>query len=181
MAVKTETLADINTVSGCSNFGCMAIDGKKAWGLKTDKDNEASVLYYCSDVNISGEPYKKKMGLLGTGNGMTCNSSYILFGCKPHKYIVRVPRGFKGDWSKAVKFTTPTPVGAIAYYSSYHHIVRVTDSYSTIGKQYDRFAIGKIDEEKGTMEYLSYFYVHRGFSPDHVQDIFMIERQKSYF
>lgn len=38
-------------VKNCTNFGCMAIDGKKAWGLKTASGNEYSVVHYCSDVN----------------------------------------------------------------------------------------------------------------------------------
>ena len=51
---KVKTLAmvkNVVNVKNCTNFGCMAIDGKKAWGLKTASGNEYSVVHYCSDVN----------------------------------------------------------------------------------------------------------------------------------
>ena len=51
---KVKTLAmvkNVVNVKNCTNFGCMEIDGKKAWGLKTASGNEYSVVHYCSDVN----------------------------------------------------------------------------------------------------------------------------------
>ena len=45
---KVKTLAmvkNVVNVKNCTNFGCMAIDGKKAWGLKTASGNEYSVVH----------------------------------------------------------------------------------------------------------------------------------------
>ena len=44
---KVKTLAmvkNVVNVKNCTNFGCMAIDGKKAWGLKT-ASGMSTVLY----------------------------------------------------------------------------------------------------------------------------------------
>ena len=76
---KVKTLAmvkNVVNVKNCTNFGCMAIDGKKAWGLKTASGNEYSVVHYCSDVNDKVSlRYTTPKGLLGHGNCMTCSNS----------------------------------------------------------------------------------------------------------
>lgn len=81
---KVKTLAmvkNVVNVKNCTNFGCMAIDGKKAWGLKTASGNEYSVVHYCSDVNDKVSlRYTTPKGLLGHGNCMTCSNSNLLFG-----------------------------------------------------------------------------------------------------
>lgn len=181
---KTERLAAVDNMNGCTNFGCMAIDGKKAWGLKTNTDENLSTLYYCPDVNDKATKTYKVANLLGHGNGMTCNGSYLLFACWKEKgeqnnYIIRVPRGFGGEWNQKMKITTPTSVGAISYYSSYHHIVRVP---SDVGGK-DKFAIGKIIENgnTGKMEYISYFYVDITFAINHGQDIFYDRKKQLLF
>ena len=81
---KVKTLAmvkNVVNVKNCTNFGCMEIDGKKAWGLKTASGNEYSVVHYCSDVNDKVSlRYTTPKGLLGHGNCMTCSNSNLLFG-----------------------------------------------------------------------------------------------------
>ena len=56
---KTERLAAVNNAKGCTNFGAMAIDGMKAWALKSDGEGEnaKSVLYYCSNVDTESEAF----------------------------------------------------------------------------------------------------------------------------
>lgn len=123
---KVKTLAmvkNVVNVKNCTNFGCMAIDGKKAWGLKTASGNEYSVVHYCSDVNDKVSlRYTTPKGLLGHGNCMTCSNSNLLFGVSNglngENYIVRVPRGFKGDWDRKVIFKSEKKIPALAFYSN---------------------------------------------------------------
>ena len=174
---KTERLAAVNNAKGCTNFGAMAIDGMKAWALKSDGDGEnaKSVLYYCSNVDTESEatPYdddeQVAKGLLGHGNGMTCNVNYLLFACSG-KQVVRVPRGFKADWDKAVVIDTQTSISVIAYYKPYQHIIW-TDTLEA--KNMQRFAIGTItvNGKKGTMTNSDPFYVKTPEKYAHAQDI----------
>lgn len=50
---------------------------------------------------------------------MTCSNSNLLFGVSNglngENYIVRVPRGFKGDWDRKVIFKSEKKIPALAF------------------------------------------------------------------
>lgn len=144
MVAKTEPVRKVGTVGECSNFSCIASDGNTVWGLKINKKDEnnlQSVLFYSANINESISHYGIETNRLGHGNGMTCNSNYIVFGCKPGKYIYRVPRDFGGNFSHKFvdRVSTETSVGAISTYKAYHHLIRNQDAFSGKNKGYDRF------------------------------------------
>ena len=178
---KVKTLAmvkNVVNVKNCTNFGCMAIDGKKAWGLKTASGNEYSVVHYCSDVNDKVSlRYTTPKGLLGHGNCMTCSNSNLLFGVSNglngENYIVRVPRGFKGDWDRKVIFKSEKKIPALAFYSNYHYLIRVGDSPEN---QRARFGIGVLEGQNTANPTVKYdssneFYINTKWTYKHVQDI----------
>lgn len=169
---------NVVNVKNCTNFGCMEIDGKKAWGLKTASGNEYSVVHYCSDVNDKVSlRYTTPKGLLGHGNCMTCSNSNLLFGVSNglngENYIVRVPRGFKGDWDRKVIFKSEKKIPALAFYSNYHYLIRVGDSPEN---QRARFGIGVLEGQNTANPTVKYdssneFYINTKWTYKHVQDI----------
>lgn len=178
---KVKTLAmvkNVVNVKNCTNFGCMAIDGKKAWGLKTASGNEYSVVHYCSDVNDKVSlRYTTPKGLLGHGNCMTCSNSNLLFGVSNglngENYIVRVPRGFKGNWDRKVIFKSEKKIPALAFYSNYHYLIRVGDSPEN---QRARFGIRVLEGQNTANPTVKYdssneFYINTKWTYKHVQDI----------
>lgn len=168
---KINRLADVDNQNECTNFGTMAIDGMKAWGLKTKKDNLRSTLYYCENVNEKVTAYYSVDNLLGHGNGMTCNENYLLFACGGNNTIVRVPRGFHGDWSKKVIIHTETSVSVIASYKPFQHIIR-TDYVRK--ESLIEFAIGTItiNGSEGKMTNSNTFYAETPEGYTYAQDIY---------
>ncbi len=64
----------VPNVNKCTNFGALAIDGKRLWCLKTNKTNTMSTLYiYPSVENLSKFETRKYTLRMGHGNGMTYN------------------------------------------------------------------------------------------------------------
>lgn len=183
---KVKTLAAVDNcvnVTNCTNFGCMAIDGLKAWGVKTNSDDIHSMVYYSSNVNDKVSlTYPVQEDLIGHGNGMTCNSKYLLFACGKKKQIVRVPRGFKGDWSKKVIISASEDIPTIAYYKSYHYIVKRKEDKKN---QRICYGVGKvtIDGNKGKFDFLdgNDFYVKTNWTYAHAQDIFYLRSKGLLF
>lgn len=172
---STERLGTVDNVSGCTNFGCMALDGAKAWALKTKSDESLNVLY-CYDNYNDDKPratyeFKGKYSL-GHGNTMTSSEKYLFFGCSnAGKYIIRIPKTYSGKESDIVKITTEQEISSMAYYKKYHFIYRTKDE--------DRetlFAIGKTNVvgNTGTMKEVpnSRFYVKNTAGLPFSQDIF---------
>ncbi len=186
---KVKALAAVRSMSGCVNFGCMAIRGEEAWGLKTNEEQNLSILYYCRNVNFMVSRHYEIRDLLGHGNGMTRDADFLYFGCalvdvppqEQNRYILRVPRDFRGDLRDAVRITTPTPVASLSYYKKDHIIATVRSDVPG----YRKFGIGKItvDEtaKSGSMEYVSFIYVKLDTTDFIKQDIFFDRRKRLLF
>ncbi len=192
MAIKTpklKPLAYIRDIDGCGNCGCMAISGMRAWALKTNREQTLSVLYYFSNVNQKVTKTFPVKNLLGHGNGMTFDQNYLYFACwksgasaqTQNRYILRVPRGFNGDWKKGIRITTPNSPSAISYYKPNQMIVNVASDVPG----HRKYAIGKIhidaDRKSGSMSYISYFYVKFDRPGEVGQDIFFDTKKNLLF
>lgn len=186
---KVSPLARVRDVDGCVNFGCMALDGREAWGLKTDMEENLSVLYYCRDVFTRVTRHYRIENLLGHGNGMTCDRDFLYFAAargdvppqRQNRYILRLPRSFRGDLKDAVKIETPDPVTAISYYKKDHVIIRVRSDV----KGFMKYAIGRISVDEaaksGSMRYVSYIYVNQDTAGLLTQDIYFDRSRRLLF
>lgn len=186
---RVKPLAAVKDVSGCGNFGCMTIDGQEAWALKTNEAQDLSVLYYYKNVNKKVSRYYRIKDLLGHGNGMTNDRYFLYFACAlvntpleaQNRYILRLPRNFRGNLKDAVKIDTPQPVGAISYYKKNHMIVRVPSDVSG----YMKFAIGRLSVNEamktGRMAYVSSVYVKLDVTGFITQDIYYDPEKRILF
>lgn len=84
-SAKTARVQAVKNENGSSDFGCYAINGKEAYGVKTKDRLKVSTIYYFPDFQKPyTKTYKVENGLLGHGNGMCCakNTYFYMLGKK---------------------------------------------------------------------------------------------------
>lgn len=180
-SAKTARVQAVKNENKCSNFGCYAINGKEAYGVKTKDDQQVSTIYYFPDFQKPyTKTYKVGKGYLGHGNGMCCAEKYIFFTCwvrkaeagKQQKYLRRVKYGKLTDnLTNSIKITVPEATSGITFYKKSHLIIKQSsvDGYLT-------FRMGKIvineDGKAGNFETVWTIHVKNttGFSTG--QDIY---------
>lgn len=98
--------------NGCTNFGAIALDGKKLFALKTAQSNKISTLYlyqdYRTGCSLTTRQYK---GQMGHGNGMTLASGKLYIA--PMDKYVQVLDTQNG--MKRKKITAPIIITSIAH------------------------------------------------------------------
>lgn len=165
----TENMALINNAYGCTDLGCMAIEGNTAYCIKTNGDNSLAAFYkvknyrtYTPDKAVSATNYTtKKITGLYHANGMAYyNKKLYVAG-----YTQSVHNVFRLslDGTVEVIYKMPCQVSAITRYKNESFIVRADTYLKTdkAGKKYYCFLIGKFKETssgKGTFVEESRFY-----------------------
>ena len=124
--------------NSCTNFGAIALDGRRLFALKTAQSNKKSTLMiyqsYKSDANCTGRTYTNQMG---HGNGMTYWDGKIYVA--PLDEYVQIIDEKAGMRRKKVK--SPIVIASIAHvrndlFMCGLTLVRITDSAVEIIKRY---------------------------------------------
>jgi hypothetical protein len=99
--------------NGSTNFGAIAMDGKRLFALKTSQSNKISTLFSYQDFR-TGCSYKtrKYTNQMGHGNGM-CYWEGKLYIAPLDKYIQVID---EKNGMKRTKLTTPININSIAHY-----------------------------------------------------------------
>lgn len=139
--------------TGCSNLSSIASNGNELWVCKVGSSDSRAIIYHCPNISSASptlDAYPVVTNMLGHASGMTCNSNYLLIGCKQppksaDKYICRiplkaVPTGKYGSY-KVLTNSLDLKVGAIASYKSYRVIVRHAGASKVKENGYDEFWI----------------------------------------
>ncbi len=156
MIAKISVIRKIPTGdAGCSNLSSIASNGNKLWACKVSSDNTEAIIYHCPDISSASpilEPYPIVANVLGHASGMTCNSNYLLIGCKQppgskDKYICRIPikaipTGKYGSYKVLTNSLNVKP-GAIASYKPYQVIIRNSQESTVMEDGFDEFWILK--------------------------------------
>ena len=124
--------------NGCTNFGAVALNGKKLYCLKTAQSNTASTLYTYQDFR-TGASFKtrKYTNQMGHGNGMAYWDGKIYIA--PLDNYVQILDEKNG--MKRTKLPAPINVSSIAHYKddlflAGLSLVRITDSEVKLVKRF---------------------------------------------